>query len=399
MAQYDIIFVKNTAGSGIDFAEQSVPKPAGAGYFLTQDAGNGNLSWSKTLETPVLNGTVSGTAIVTTLDSAPAAGKLADALTIYNKINNHLAANDAMVFKGTLGTGGTVTALPTTGYSAGWTYRVVTAGTYGGDVCEVGDMIVCVKDFASTFNNTDFTTIQTNIDGAVIGPASAVDNRIAVFNGTSGKSIKMSGTISIGDIALKSDAIANINALGSGSIDLARLNASVETTSGAASKASAAQSAAIAASLPIGTTLNGKALSGNTSLTKADVGLSNVPNVDATNAANITAGTFNVDRIPALPSTKISGFDGAVLGASTNAYKTATTVSQALAAIASDMTNIETFSSASAVKRTNTKPASTTAAGALYDLHFDPTEGYLYVCLVGGAAGTARWKRTALASW
>lgn len=33
-------------------------------------------------------------------------------------LNNLLAANDAMVFKGTLGTGGTITALPTT-HSAG----------------------------------------------------------------------------------------------------------------------------------------------------------------------------------------------------------------------------------------------------------------------------------------
>jgi hypothetical protein len=41
-----------------------------------------------------------------------------------------------MVFKGTLGTGGTVTSVPTNEYSAGWTYRVITAGVYAGEYCE-----------------------------------------------------------------------------------------------------------------------------------------------------------------------------------------------------------------------------------------------------------------------
>ena len=35
--------------------------------------------------------------------------------------------------------------------------------------------------------------MQANIDGAVIGPASSVDGRIAVFSGISGKVIKDSG--------------------------------------------------------------------------------------------------------------------------------------------------------------------------------------------------------------
>lgn len=36
----------------------------------------------------------------------------------------------------------------------------------------------------------------------------------------------------------------------------------------------------------------------NGAVTKTDVGLSNVPNVDCTDAANITSGVFNIDRIP-----------------------------------------------------------------------------------------------------
>ena len=81
-----------------------------------------------------------------------------------NEIKAGFAANDAMVFKGTLGTGGTVTALPTSGYSAGWTYKVITAGTYAGQTCEVGDMVICTKDHATGASNSDWSVVQNNID-------------------------------------------------------------------------------------------------------------------------------------------------------------------------------------------------------------------------------------------
>lgn len=84
-----------------------------------------------------------------------------------NAISEGIAASDAMIFKGTIGTGGTVTALPTT-YKTGWTYRVITAGTYAGNVCEVGDLIIALVDRSGSGNaNSDWTVAQTNIDGAI----------------------------------------------------------------------------------------------------------------------------------------------------------------------------------------------------------------------------------------
>ena len=45
-------------------------------------------------------------------------------------------------------------------------------------------------------------------------------------------------------------------------------------------------------------TVNGHALSANVTVTKGDVGLSNVQNVDQTDATNITSGTVNAARLP-----------------------------------------------------------------------------------------------------
>lgn len=109
-----------------------------------------------------------------------------------------LAANDAMVFKGTLGTNGTVTTLPTSGYSAGWTYRVVTAGTYAGKVCEIGDLVIAIKDFNTSTSNDDWTVAQTNIDGAVTATNTLGANQLILGNGV--KTVKALANGSSGQI-------------------------------------------------------------------------------------------------------------------------------------------------------------------------------------------------------
>lgn len=107
-------------------------------------------------------GVVKLDASVTASGANPVTGK-----AIYDYVGDAIAASDAMVFKGTIGTGGTVTALPTT-YKTGWTYRVITAGTYAGQKCEIGDLIIALVDRDGTGNlDSDWTVAQTNIDGAI----------------------------------------------------------------------------------------------------------------------------------------------------------------------------------------------------------------------------------------
>lgn len=132
-----------------------------------------------------------GYSVETSLAGSSSAIPRADAVKAY--VDSLLGASDAMVYKGTLGTGGTITALPTT-YSAGWSYKVITAGTYAGNACEVGDLIIAIVDRSGSGNlDSDWTVVQSNIDGAVVGPSSATNNRFAAFDGTSGKVIKDSG--------------------------------------------------------------------------------------------------------------------------------------------------------------------------------------------------------------
>lgn len=58
----------------------------------------------------------------------------------------------AMVFKGTLGTGGTATTLPTAAEDyVGDSYKVITKGTYAGLSCEPGDLVVCAKIGTSSY--------------------------------------------------------------------------------------------------------------------------------------------------------------------------------------------------------------------------------------------------------
>lgn len=93
---------------------------------------------------------------------------------------------DAMVFKGIVIQD---SDLPTSGYSAGWTYRAAADGIYKGEYCEVGDLIIAVNDYdSSTASNADWTKIEHNIDGALfMGHAgSALSDGTKLLNVTGG---------------------------------------------------------------------------------------------------------------------------------------------------------------------------------------------------------------------
>src|ERR1043166_7516276 len=104
-----------------------------------------------------------------------------------------IAASDAMVFKGVVDCSGNPN------YPAadrGHTYRVSVAGKLGGTPgvnVEAGDILLCLDDGTASGTQagvgSHWNIIQTNIDGAVVGPASAVDGHVPKFSGSTGKVI------------------------------------------------------------------------------------------------------------------------------------------------------------------------------------------------------------------
>ena len=100
--------------------------------------------------------TSSGSISASSTDSKVPTSKL-----VYDYVSSAISAADAMRFKGTIGTGGTITTLPTSGVKVGDTYRVITAGTYAGEACEIGDLIIALT------TTPTWTVAQTNIDGAI----------------------------------------------------------------------------------------------------------------------------------------------------------------------------------------------------------------------------------------
>ena len=163
----------------------SIKVPSGTTYTIKDAAARSSIASLAPLSSPTFTGsptaptpasTSNDTSIATTAFVRTVLGEVAD----------------AMIFKGTIGSSGATTASLPDIHSRGWTYKVITAGTYAGQVCEVGDLIACISS-GTTASNADWTVIQSNIDGAVTGPASSTANHVAVFDGTSGKLIKDSG--------------------------------------------------------------------------------------------------------------------------------------------------------------------------------------------------------------
>lgn len=75
------------------------------------------------------------------------------------KVDNLVETADALVFKGdadSIKSGGT--------FNAGYTYKVSKAGTYVGQICEAGDLIICVKDSANAGEAKDWMVVQNNVD-------------------------------------------------------------------------------------------------------------------------------------------------------------------------------------------------------------------------------------------
>ena len=114
-------------------------------------------------------------------------------------VDNSFAANDAMVYKGVIAGTATSPGAFTPAADCGHTYKVSTGGYINGQKVEAGDMFICTADSTVAATSSNYSTVQatwsivqTNADGIVIGPDSATDGNIPLFDGATGKLIKNS---------------------------------------------------------------------------------------------------------------------------------------------------------------------------------------------------------------
>jgi hypothetical protein len=122
--------------------------------------------------------------------------QVANELTSKEYVDNLLAANDAMVFKGIMQQDGTITSNDSnvngktlaqlTSYSAGWTIKFGGTGLSIADVgiLEPGDFIICIDDYVDAYSATHWKIIQANLVGAVTKSGDLVENSLVVGAGS-----------------------------------------------------------------------------------------------------------------------------------------------------------------------------------------------------------------------
>ena len=164
---YTSIF--NTARKGL------VPKSTGSSKEFLRGSGSwaaitlSDLPAVQTVNESVLAGTTE-----TTLLSTKAVMDYVKAM-----IADGFEANNAMRYLGSISydsTGNTYSTTTESGTTSGFptsckvgdTYSISTAGTYAGETCVAGDLIICVKDGTGSVNSSDYwTVIEANINGVV----------------------------------------------------------------------------------------------------------------------------------------------------------------------------------------------------------------------------------------
>lgn len=101
------------------------------------------------------------------------------------------ALPEPMLYKGTLGTGGTITSLPTAAAgNEGWVYKVITAGTYASQAAKIGDLFICANTSTTSTPSYAWTYVPSGDE-----PSGTVTN-VATGAELTGGPITTTGTIS-----------------------------------------------------------------------------------------------------------------------------------------------------------------------------------------------------------
>ena len=136
-------------------------------------------------------GTAAKKGVATSISSSSTHNELATAKAVNDAI---IALPSPMVFKGSLGTGGTITELPTASASnEGYTYKVITAGTYAGQSAGVGDLFICGKPDGSSSYSWILIPAGDEPEGTVTSVGLSMPTGFSVAN----TPITSSGTLAV----------------------------------------------------------------------------------------------------------------------------------------------------------------------------------------------------------
>lgn len=129
--------------------------------------------------------------VSTSITSKSTNSNLPTSKAVYDAITSGIRANDAMVFKGVVNSNSDLSV----SHEVGDTYRVGTKGTYAGEGCEIGDLIICITKGSGSYNS-HWIIVQANLDGTVISGngenPSGLDGKVAIYSGNTGRVISAS---------------------------------------------------------------------------------------------------------------------------------------------------------------------------------------------------------------
>lgn len=184
----------------------ATPKAVKAAYDLAASKGTGTITGVSvngtsvatsgvanitSVPASVLSGAIPSAVTATTQTSSDNSTKIATTAFVKTAINN---LPEPMVFKGSLGTGGTITSLPINGTATvGDTYKVITDGTYASKAAKVGDTFICLTK-TSNANTWELIPSGDDAGGTVTSITLNATSPIAIDNSSA---ITTSGTRTI----------------------------------------------------------------------------------------------------------------------------------------------------------------------------------------------------------
>lgn len=136
---------------------------------------------------PLASPALTGTPTAPTANAGTNTTQIATTEFVTNAISG---ITGAMVFKGTVGTGGTAgTALPTSNVKVGDTYKIITAGTYAGQAAKIGDLFIASATtptwaYVPSGDDTDVTQVTAGAGLNTTGPDSSTDGGSITTSGT-----------------------------------------------------------------------------------------------------------------------------------------------------------------------------------------------------------------------